>query len=1127
MANLFIAMGGSGLKTVREIRDKGREGDYFLFIDTDTNDLQGFSDREVVDLSRINVMSYLQTESDSNPVRKKVEDWLDVSAKASMKNQPLSEGASANRPQGRLAIASIADEFQNRISELVRSILDINKNDTDGLNTFIVLSVAGGTGSSIYLDLTQILYDKLYNLKDQDFNKPTTVFFMPDVFVGFQRNENVDRYKTNVFAFWKELDAIQRDYFGSIDMNLITNSTDLKSANEKAKRSTYFSDFAIKADKFVDKKVPFQAFGSAILIDHENSEGQSTDIKLRYKEVARLLEMISVRTHGGTIKSALDNTILPNAVTSLNNRLPWVKQYWSAGYAEIRGGSELFQEYVIANTRRVIYETFIGVNGASKDNLDEYVKPLFQDNLLAYIEKDGYNGFANKAKEVDGKLLNVHGLIDKYWKENLEANLERQYLDGVETKDDTSADGIKRLFDNDIKDKASAKLMEYLITSGFHLDRVSDNILTEFYEKCTEIALTYGLQKLSFVLEELDTRIDDLSMNYDTENKALANKQSNVIIADQNVPNRNLSDTIIEQYATIKEGPGMFVMNKKQWYETELTNLRNLIKANFTFQADELALKLKKEICDKISFGHSNDMMVRGNVTRVINSLQAVLSSEVAPNAHKHLIDKYLSFKNNALSNVIPDVSRFSETDSFNDLKLNIFKRIFETECGLATGIKDGKPYFVQRSAEKTDPNSKSIEDLLRIIFKDKKFVLNNVQNGSESSSKFIETFENLINENLISNLNSILTRGQSVDNSSTGYPKYASFTLEDWIQVDSEGFNSIKTKFDKRASVFCHLKNASNPQQLWLSPAQLKKRINDIYLAEGNSNIPPYSHVETNEDAIIAIKYIDNLSFDNYFKYDHYKEHYRICLSNNINNYYPHIDVRFKKAMARFLHDVENQTPILNVLSQGSTAPPVIGSQHEQDAINYLKNYSQFYFLAKFYEKLNTEANNAIFKNLVMTDVAFNDRMAGSGRNGMFNPPVYIEGDRIWFFSSPDINRLQDNGIVWMSGNTVNLENFIEVLTLDKLTESFQKVILLNEEKPSEWAKFESQTNFTETNIFCIKRRYATSLDKTIFKSILTSTVQEVKEDMMKLIPFEEDFKVVFNKFYLSFSNDLNKLIN
>ena len=96
--------------------------------------------------------------------------------------------------------------------------------------------------------------------------------------------------------------------------------------------------------------------------------------------------------------------------------------------------------------------------------------------------------------------------------------------------------------------------------------------------------------------------------------------------------------------------------------------------------------------------------------------------------------------------------------DGFDDSNKNIFKRIFETECGIATGIKDGKPFFIQQTAAKTDLNSKSIEDLIRITFNENKFVLNNMQNGSESVSKFIESLDKLIETKLISNLNPQIT---------------------------------------------------------------------------------------------------------------------------------------------------------------------------------------------------------------------------------------------------------------------------------------------------------------------------------------------------------------------------------
>jgi hypothetical protein len=59
-----------------------------------------------------------------------------------------------------------------------------------------------------------------------------------------------------------------------------------------------------------------------------------------------------------------------------------------------------------------------------------------------------------------------------------------------------------------------------------------------------------------------------------------------------------------------------------------------------------------------------------------------------------------------------------------------------------------------------------------------------------------------------------------------------------------------------------------------------------------------------------------------------------------------------------------------------------------------------------------------------------------------------------------------------------------------------------------------------------CIKKRYAITNDKTIFKSVLTETIKEVKVDIMKLMPTEEDYKSVFNTFYVKYSNELNKLL-
>jgi hypothetical protein len=61
-------------------------------------DLTGISDRETIDLSRINVFKYLQSDINTNPVRQSVDDWLDVNASLDIRMGPLQDGASANRP---------------------------------------------------------------------------------------------------------------------------------------------------------------------------------------------------------------------------------------------------------------------------------------------------------------------------------------------------------------------------------------------------------------------------------------------------------------------------------------------------------------------------------------------------------------------------------------------------------------------------------------------------------------------------------------------------------------------------------------------------------------------------------------------------------------------------------------------------------------------------------------------------------------------------------------------------------------------------------------------------------------------------------------------------------------------
>jgi hypothetical protein len=971
MANLFIGLGGAGIKTIREIKKKERENDFFLIIDTDEADLKGFDNHEKIDLSAINVESYLNQSSTSDPIRKEVDDWFDDTARLSFKNGPLRTGASANRPQGRLTVAIAGQLIEDKVKSAIVSTGALNSVGTgqkDPLHIYIVLSVAGGTGSSIFLDLVKIVYDIDYLLLNDDFFRPHVVFYLPDKFVSFQDDHNKLQYRTNVFAFWKEIDAVLRDYFDSINPSILekdSTHSGTNSAQRGRKRTTGFPNLAIIKNQTSQDRYAFQLFDDAMLIDNRNINGRGVELRQLYKNVARLMEM-TTGANGGTIRSSLNMTMLYNASISFTDNQPWIKQYWSAGYAEIKGGSEFFRNYVKANIKLEVYNAFYGV-GASKIDFSSFVKPVIQKYVLSRIERSGIEGFDAVPFEKENSILNIYSSIDAYWNSKFNSNFTK-ILKGIEDKNyDDVADRLKKLYENDFQN-LSTNLQTYLVDGDkenqllpFRLNQVIDDILDDTFNALCEITYSKGLFSLSHALEYFDEKIDDFELEYEKRLKELPSKKSIVTVDDNVIINQNLAETITTQYKKIKDGPGAWdkMTGKHSWYETELTILKNLINAQFDFVSEELAIKLKKEICNKISHGNTTEMPSRNNLKKLISDIKNRIESKdggVKYNAHHKIISEYNAISENQITFVIPDVTKFAELDStgestFTDSKINIFKRIFEEECGLAkkaNKTSKEESSFIREKSENIDPDLKSMEDIIREVFKgNAKSLLPNLLKGSIESSKFCLEFDKLIEEGIISNLETILT---SANKNKKVYPYYANMKLEDWINLDPDSFERIRPEFVNKSSVFCDLRDVGQQKQLWISTYDLKTRIDmllkpSLSLDDAINNPEVRTWEETDEDAIILINYLDNLGFDNYRSFDHYKTDYQLSLSTKPHQYFPHIDVRFKKAMLQNLNNVEDQAPLLGVLKSS-------------DLFKYVhftpfKSYADILFLSLFYQEI------------------------------------------------------------------------------------------------------------------------------------------------------------------------------
>jgi hypothetical protein len=973
--------------------------------------------------------------------------------------------------------------------------------------------------------------------------------------VNFQQGDNVKQYKTNVFAFWKEIDVVLRDYYDSVDPNkLIKNSEGSRNItddlNKEKKRATRFHDLAIIADDNKKGRYGLQIFNDALLIDQRNINERNINLNQLYKNVSRLLEMIS-GTYGDQVRSHLDNTVLKFAADSFLTNKPWIKQFWSAGYAEIRGGSEYFKKYVIANIRLLVFQAFLG-EGVSKNGISDYVKPIIQKSLLSRIERTtGVDGYQITAYEKDSSILNLHKSIDSFWTEKIQSNLESIFNEGVELKNDESADGMKKIFESDIKN-VTLKLQNYIISGEtnkkilpFSPDLVVDDILNDLFNEVSELAYSKGLFSLNYAIEDFDNRVDDFAMSYDSQLKSLSEKKTNIIIDDVEILNRNLIDSISLQYSKLKDGPS-FLKSKKDWYQTELTILKNLIKSNFDYQAEELSLKLKKEICDKISQGKSNDMTARNRIQKLLNEIKNSIDNKdngLKRKANQDIKEEYIKIKENAITCVIPDVTKFAELDetgdsTFNDSKKNIFKYIFENECGLALANIDGSTKFIREKSENSNIDKKTLEDLLNEIFREKKYLLPNLQKGTINENGFKLEFEKLIEEILIANLSTILP---ATKKDGPSYSQYSTMKLQEWIKKDPKSFEDIRESFINRSSIFCYLKNASVAKRLWLSDKQLIPRIDQLIqpnlsLEDAENNPQEKTHQITDEDAIILINHVDNLGFDNYKSFDNYLADYKINLTSSPNTFYPHIDVRFKMAMIKNnnINLPENHKPMMDVLESISKATKTItatsNSNSVKDSIehfsaNYLGNYFKAYFLLKFYEKINTSEYQTIYYNLVRYRDFQNSSPCIEVGNEKLSP-IYLNGIFLVILYCEKIKSNETNSKIYFDADSINLQ--IELYN----TNNFENLVMdLNAletfNMPQQW-EIITKTNASDAinfNLSNLLKNYskADATSKNIYKSVINDVKQIVLTELRSQIPQDADIK----QFYLKPFSEFNKFIN
>lgn len=1076
-------MGGSGIKTIREIsknqtKEEGKNN-HFLFIDTDSKEFEGLNPDDFLDLGSANVENYLERAGLNDPLRQKMNDWFDFSCRTLIKNQPLKEGASAIRPQGRASILELRSAFIRIVEKKVDTLVSlVNNQSQDEINIYIVLSVAGGTGSSIFLDLSFVLNDLIVrrsiSMKRISY-APWTILYMPDGFTKFNQDKPhvIRDYRSNVFATWKEIDAVLRDYYAS-----------------KTSGKTNFSELAIvKADEVNASNFKFQPFANAILVDYQNEQGEIIGIEngQLYKNVAQFLRFISVKDFGGEFRTTFNNTLERTAVNSITAKNKWVKNYTAAGYTEIRGGGFLFDEYV---QHKLFENILIGLRGKEESDkavIEATIDDILGKHLFSRIERDGFNSkYKNKA-EIGG--TNVHQILNKSLN-NINAHYE-DLTDGVTKAEDVkvSAENMRTNF-NSIRDIISTNLKDALKTGGVDVRKTSNTFLNELYIELSVKVLSDGFWLVQQLLDKIDEEIDLNFVKYDNDFKSLENK---TIIGYEEIKNKDLLKQIDTLYNKINSGEGAPNFGKDKWYVKQLSDYKELIKAYFLYKAEEMAIEIKKNICLEIAAGPHVEIAARKRVRELIAKLGIKIDVDLADD-EKSLIEKFRKYTNDPLTRVVPDVSRY--VSDFENSDVNLFKELYETQCGLSFR-KDGLNIVQNRKkTQESSADLKTIEDLIVIIINDRA-LLTAFLDGSIGTETFLQDLEKLIETALDK---------QALRSTLPKFGEISNLKLKDWVKRYPGDFERYKDDFEDRAAIFCNLNTSSATyQKLWVTSPDNEYLCTEI--SNHNRNKDTNVSIKTgytSDDVVAMIKMAEGISFENYTNYLHYKDHYEKSIREIPDLMFPHIDVRFKREIKNYPSSVDDNTILVDLMKRISFS----GSSNETGTQNTdriklaIGIYSKLYFLAKFYE---------LAKSNGIRSTLFLEKANGDGFEEVPDFPVNIVGNMLYFY---DIKKT-----LWSTVSIENLTNpyAFELYTNDKFLLDYRNSAFNSEHNPL----WQALTDYLEDISMQIevlltnkkKERMLTAQINSLIKDAITMFTGHIREIIpedakLDLMPILKDVK-------------------
>jgi len=369
MANekhIFIGIGGQGVKTVAQIKEKVYEKRFpeatksksrlqamndsyrFLFLDTDQRDIDEANKRnratfeqgkvpfisaqtDLINLGRANphAIYYEAKQDPNNLINKRILEACSPELASKIPDQPLSFGAGAFRIKSRIAFAHALADFQTKLQSAVSSLNDVKTVGGEDciIYYWLVSSSLGGTGSGIFNDVLYHLNQIHHQVVGNGDPQLVYTMYMPKVFIDCNATE--EKYSLNAFGVFSELEAF-------------------KVMSYDPKQNTVMHRLAFNNDyNLVDNNRRYCPFYYLIPVDIQTDKGTSLGSPhTMIRNTAEMLFHLHNGQAGATFRSDIDNYM--NDIMEKNHKDFLVPM----GYVSLQKPNEYFNKYMRFRLRR-------------------------------------------------------------------------------------------------------------------------------------------------------------------------------------------------------------------------------------------------------------------------------------------------------------------------------------------------------------------------------------------------------------------------------------------------------------------------------------------------------------------------------------------------------------------------------------------------------------------------------------------------------------------------------------------------------------------------------------------------------------------------------------------------------